>query len=189
MDLTRGTFVGSYEITGLLGVGGMGQVYRAHDTQLGRDVAIKILPAHWLDDPERRLRFDREARTLAALNHPNVAAIYGVEDSNGIPALVLELVDGVTLAERIALGPIPPGEAITLATQIADALDAAHERGIVHRDLKPANVKVSNDGRVKVLDLGLAKVVEASKTSADLTQSPTSTQGGTDQGVLLGTAA
>jgi len=189
MDLTRGTFVGSYEITGLLGVGGMGQVYRAHDTKLGRDVAIKILPAHWLDDPERRLRFDREARTLAALNHPNVAAIYGVEDSNGIPALVLELVDGVTLAERIALGPIPPGEAITLATQIADALDAAHERGIVHRDLKPANVKISNDGRVKVLDFGLAKVVEDGKTNADLTQSPTITRGGTEQGVLLGTAA
>ena len=189
MDLTPGSFVGPYEITGLLGAGGMGQVYRAHDAKLCRDVAIKLLPAHWLDDPDRRTRFDREARTLASLNHPNIAAIYGFEESDGRRALVLELVDGVTLADRLLDGPLPVVEALALGAQIADALDAAHERGIIHRDLKPANIKVSADGRVKVLDFGLAKVATDDESGADVTQSPTVTQGATGQGVLLGTAA
>jgi len=189
MDLTPGTVVGPYEITGLLGAGGMGQVYRARDAKLGRDVAIKILPGHWLDDPDRLQRFDREARTLASLNHPNIAAIYGLEESDGRRALVLELVDGVTLADRLVGGPLPIDEVLGVATQIADALDAAHEGGIVHRDLKPANIKISHEGRVKVLDFGLAKVAKDDKPAADLTQSPTITQGATRQGVLLGTAA
>jgi serine/threonine protein kinase/WD40 repeat protein len=189
MDLTPGTFVGPYEITGLLGAGGMGQVYRARDAKLERDVAIKVLPAHSLDDADRRRRFDQEARTLASLNHPNIAAIYGLEESDGRRALVLELVDGLTLADRLASGPLPIDEALAAATQIADALDAAHEGGIVHRDLKPANIKLSRDGRLKVLDFGLAKVAKDDETAADLTQLPTITYGATRQGVLLGTAA
>ena len=137
----------------------MGEVYRARDTKLNRDVAIKVLPDLFANDPERLARFRREAQVLAALNHPNIAHIHGFEDSNGIHALVMELVDGPTLAERIAQGPIPVTEALPIAKQIAEALEAAHDQGIIHRDLKPANVKVREDGTVKVLDFGLAKLV------------------------------
>src|SRR5688572_17106837 len=166
----------------------MGEVYRAVDAALGRDVAFKILPATFSSDPDRRARFDREARVLATLNHPHIAAIYGVEESGGIRGLVLELVEGDTLAERIVKGPIPIGEALTIARQIADALDAAHEKGIVHRDLKPANIKITADGIVKVLDFGLAKAAGGETSGRDLTQSPTFTIGGTHDGVILGTA-
>ena len=166
-----------------LGVGGMGEVYRARDTTLGRDVAIKILPRHFTADPERLARFEREARMLAALNHPNIGAIYGLEAASGVRALVLELVEGETLADRIQRGPAPVTDALTIARQIADALDAAHEKGIIHRDLKPANIKVTPDGVVKVLDFGLAKAA-----TGEL-QSPTVTVGSTQEGTILGTAA
>ena len=146
--------LGTYVIEGLLGVGGMGEVYRARDTELGRQVAIKILPGAWLADPDRRARLDKEARLLAALNHPHVAAIYGIAEADGVRGLVLELVEGATLAERLSRGPLPLTEALTVAMQIADALDATHEKGIVHRDLKPANIKITPDGVVKVLDFG-----------------------------------
>ena len=182
-----GQQIGSYTIQAPLGVGGMGEVYRARDGTLGRDVAIKILPRAFSIDPDRRARFDREARLLAALNHPHIGAIYGVEDSNGVRALVLELVEGDTLAERIARGPLPINEALTIAHQIADALDAAHEKGITHRDLKPANIKITPDGVVKVLDFGLAKAASGDGSVPDLTQSPTVTVGGTRDGVILGT--
>jgi len=138
--ILTGRRFGAYEVQASIGAGGMGEVYRARDTKLGRDVAIKILPATFSSDPDRRARFDREARVLAALNHPHIAAIYGVEESGGIRGLVLELVEGDTLAERIAKGPLSIREALAIAQQIADALDAAHEKGIVHRDLKPANI-------------------------------------------------
>ena len=147
---------GAHRIVALLGSGGMGEVYRAHDTKLGRDVAIKTLPRLFGADPDRRSRFEREARLLAALNHPHIGAIYGFEDMGGTPALILELVDGDTLAERIAKEPIPMADALTLARQIAEALAAAHSQGIVHRDLKPANIKITAGGVVKVLDFGLA---------------------------------
>jgi eukaryotic-like serine/threonine-protein kinase len=157
--LESGFMLGPYRIEYLLGAGGMGEVYRARDTTLGRDVAIKILPRIFITDPERLTRFEREARMLAALNHPHIGAIYGLEDAAGVRGLVLELVEGSTLADRLANGPLPLKEALAIATQIADALDAAHERGIVHRDLKPANIKITAEGRVKVLDFGLAKVL------------------------------
>src|SRR6188474_1155643 len=150
MALSARTRIGPYEILSALGAGGMGEVYRARDTKLNRDVAIKVLPDLFANDPERLARFHREAQVLAALNHPNIAHIHGFEDSNGIHALVMELVDGPTLAERIAQGPISLTEALPIARQIAQALQAAHEQGIVHRDLKPANVKVREDGTVKV---------------------------------------
>ena len=193
-DLARERFpagrqLGSYVIRGPLGAGGMGEVYRAHDVKLGREVALKILPEQWLADPERRSRLDREARLLAALNHPHIAAIYGVEDVDaaGVRALVLELVEGETLAERLrGRRALPLAEALAIAQQIADALDAAHERGIVHRDLKPANIKITPDGVVKVLDFGLAK---AGGAEGDLSNSPTMTIGGTHEGMILGTAA
>jgi len=188
MSLTPGTRIGAYEVLAPLGRGGMGEVYRARDAKLGRDVAMKVLPAAWLADPDRRGRFDREARTLASLNHPHIGAIYGFEDSGDVRALVLELVEGPTLAERIARGPLPVRETMEIAAQIADALDAAHERGIVHRDLKPANVKVTPDGRVKVLDFGLAKLA-VEDGAPELSQSPTMTVAHTAGGVLLGTAA
>ena len=188
-SLLVGRRIGPYTIQAPLGVGGMGEVYRARDGTLGRDVAIKILPRAFSTDPDRRARFDREARLLAALNHPHIGAIYGVEDSEGIRALVLELVDGDTLAERIARGPLPINEALTIARQIADALDAAHEKGITHRDLKPANIKITPDGVVKVLDFGLAKAASGEASGPDLTQSPAVTVGGTRDGVILGTAA
>ena len=184
-----GRDIRAYRVLSLLGAGGMGEVYRARDTKLGREVAIKILPSAFTRDTERRARFEREARVLATLNHPHIGAIYGLEHADGVQALVLELVDGETLADRIARGPIPPNETLSIARQIADALDAAHEKGIIHRDLKPANIKITPDGVVKVLDFGLAKAVSGDAATADLTQSPTMTVGGTREGVILGTAA
>jgi serine/threonine protein kinase len=157
MALAPGTRIGPYEILGSLGAGGMGEVYRARDTRLDRDVALKILPELFAADPDRLARFEREAKSLAALNHPNIAHIHGIEESGGIRALVMELVEGETLAERIARGPIPMDDALPIARQIAEALETAHDSGIVHRDLKPANIKVRPDGAVKVLDFGLAK--------------------------------
>jgi len=155
-----GKTIGHYQIISLLGKGGMGEVYRARDTKLGRDVAIKVLPDAFATDPDRLARFEREAKTLAPLNHPHIAAIYAVEKSGGILALVMELVEGEDLSQRIARGAIPLDEALPIAKQIAEALEAAHEQGIIHRDLKPANIKVRADGTVKVLDFGLAKAME-----------------------------
>ena len=185
--LVAGQQIGPYQIQGLLGAGGMGEVYRARDTKLGRDVAIKILPRLFVTDPERLARFEREARLLAALNHPNIGAIYGLENVDGTPALVLELVDGPTLADRLAKGPLPVADALTIAAQIALALEAAHDKGIVHRDLKPANVKITPGGAVKVLDFGLAKTAAAG-SRAGVTESPTAGISGTHEGVILGTA-
>jgi len=189
MGLSAGARLGPYEIRALLGVGGMGEVYRARDSKLGRDVAIKILPQVFTSDPERLARFEREARMLAALNHPHIGAIYGVEDAESVHALVLELVEGDTLAERLRRAPVPVTDALAIALQIAEALESAHERGIIHRDLKPANVKITPEGKVKVLDFGLAKAVVSNATSPDLTQSPTVTVSGTYEGAILGTAA
>ena len=152
-----GTRVGPYEVIGPIGAGGMGEVYRARDPRLQRDVAIKILPSSFAQDPDRVQRFEREARILAALDHRHIAAIYGVEDVAGSKGLVLEFVEGLTLAERIARGPLDLHEALTIARQIADAVECAHEQGIIHRDLKPANIKLRSDGTVKVLDFGLAR--------------------------------
>ena len=160
LALTPGTRLGVYEVTAQIGEGGMGQVYRATDTRLKRQVAIKILPPSLAADPDRLARFQREAEVLASLNHPNIAGIYGLEESGGMTALVMELVEGDDLSQRIARGAIPFDEALPIAKQITEALEAAHERGIVHRDLKPANVKVKADGTVKVLDFGLAKAME-----------------------------
>ena len=187
MSLTVGTRLGHYDVTALIGEGGMGQVYRATDTQLGRDVALKILPDAFAADPDRLARFQREAQVLASLNHPGIAAIYGIEKSEDTQALVLELVEGSTLADRIAQGPIPIDEALPIAKQIAEALEAAHEAGVIHRDLKPANIKVREDGTVKVLDFGLAKAFQPDPES-DPSASPTVTAA-TEQGVILGTAA
>ncbi len=214
--LSAGSKLGPYEILSQLGAGGMGEVYRARDTKLGREVAVKVLPSAFSGDPERLARFEREAQLLASLNHPNIAAIYGLEESGGVHALVMELVEGPTLAERLAgtqplarsreagppspLGrgaggegagssPLPLGEALPIARQIAEALEAAHEKGIVHRDLKPANVKVTPEGKVKVLDFGLAKAFAGDSSATDLSQSPTVTSGSTREGVVLGTAA
>ena len=157
MALTVGSRLGHYDVTALIGEGGMGQVWQATDTQLNRQVALKILPDAFAADPERLARFTREAQILASLNHPNIAAIHGIEEAEGTQALVLELVEGPTLADRIAKGPIPLDEALPIAKQIAEALEAAHEAGVIHRDLKPANIKMREDGTVKVLDFGLAK--------------------------------
>jgi eukaryotic-like serine/threonine-protein kinase len=195
MPLTPGARLGPYEVVGLLGAGGMGEVYRAHDTKLGRDVAIKVLPAVYASSPDRLARFEREARLLAALNHPNIAAIYGLEESGEGPALVLELVEGPTLAERLAearaggRAPLPLEEALAISREIAAALEAAHARGIIHRDLKPANLKIVPGGPVKVLDFGLAKVRATDPAAAVLSQAPTVTSDPTQEGVLVGTAA
>jgi serine/threonine-protein kinase len=186
------TRLGAYEILSLLGSGGMGEVWRARDLKLQRDVAIKVLPQALHDDPERLARFQREAQTLAALNHPNIAHIHGFEDSSGVPALVMELVEGPTLADRIAKGRIPLDEALPIAQQLAEGLEAAHEQGIIHRDLKPANIKVRADGTVKILDFGLAKALEPKQPSGvNVTQSPTITTPAmmTGVGVVLGTPA
>jgi serine/threonine protein kinase/Tol biopolymer transport system component len=178
-----GRQLGSYQLRDLIGAGGMGEVYRAHDSKLGRDVAIKILPRAFTRHPERLARFEREGRLLAALNHPHIAAIYGVEESDDLRGIVLELVDGETLAQRLARGRIAIPEVVALARPIADALDAAHEKGIVHRDLKPANVKIRSDGTVKILDFGLAKALD------DADPSPSSTTGVSHEGLILGTPA
>ena len=192
LSLAPGARLGPYEITAAIGAGGMGEVYRATDTKLNRDVAIKVLPVEVAADPERLARFRREAQLLAALNHPNVAAIYGLEEADGRPFLVLELVEGEDLAERLKRGRLPVGEALEIAKQVAEALEAAHEKSIVHRDLKPANVKLTPEGKVKVLDFGLAKAYagdSAVGSSADLSRSPTLAQTGTEAGLILGTAS
>ena len=189
MPLEAGTRLGPYEILSPLGAGGMGEVYRARDGHLGRDVAIKVLPQAVAQDAERLARFQREAQVLASLNHPHIGAIYGLERSGPVEALVLELVEGETLADRLAAGPIPIDEALAMARQIADALEAAHERGIVHRDLKPANVKWTPSGQIKVLDFGLAKAVSGDGSSPDVTSSPTLTARSTEAGIILGSAA
>ncbi len=192
MSLEAGHKLAHYEIIEPIGKGGMGEVYRARDGKLGRDVAIKVLPQEFASDDERLARFEREAKLLASLNHPNIASIYGLEESDGVEALILELVEGPTLAERIAEGPLSPEEALPIAKQIAEALEGGHEAGIIHRDLKPANVKLKEVGSVKVLDYGLAKALEGDATDgadAELSQSPTLTRHGTQVGVILGTAA
>ena len=180
--LIPGVLVGPYRIVGLLGVGGMGEVYRARDTKLNRDIALKVLPKAVALDPDRLSRFKREAQVLAALNHPHIAAIYGLEESGGAQALVLELVDGPTLADRIAHGPIPPDEVLAIARQIARALEAAHEKGIIHRDLKPANIKITGNGAVKVLDFGLAKIWDGAPDADSAL--PTMTASGVGEGIL-----
>ena len=191
MPLSAGSQLGAYEIVSPLGAGGMGEVYRARDPRLGRDVAIKVLPPAFAADAERLARFEREARLLAAMNHAGIAAIYGLEDAGGHPALVMELAEGPTLAERLERGPLPEPESLAVARQLADALEYAHDRGIVHRDLKPANIKLRPDGTVKVLDFGLARALESDPalSAGDLTQSPTLTQRMTRAGTILGTAA
>ena len=185
--LTPGTRLGSYEIKALIGQGGMGEVYRARDTKLDRDVAIKILPAGFATDPDRLARFEREAKTLASLNHPNIAHIHGAEDAGSTRALVMELVEGEDLSQRIARGPMALAEALAIARQIAEAMQTAHDHGIIHRDLKPANVKVKADGTVKILDFGLAKAADAQPVDDSLSHSPTMMA--TMPGTLLGTAA
>jgi serine/threonine-protein kinase len=194
MSLTQGTRFGSYEIVSPLGAGGMGQVYRARDTRLNRDVALKVLPDLFASDPERLARFTREAQTLAALNHPNIAHIHGLEEEGAaqrVRALVMELVEGEDLSTLIARWPLPVPEAIAIARQIADALEAAHEQGIIHRDLKPANIKVRADGTVKVLDFGLAKALapDGANATVDHLNSPTLSVHATQMGIILGTAA
>jgi eukaryotic-like serine/threonine-protein kinase len=184
-----GQVVGQYRIVARIGAGGMGDVYRATDTRLNRDVALKILPGAYSSDPERMARFSREARVLASLNHPNVATIHGLEESAGVRALAMEFVEGRTLAERIAQGPVSLEEALPVARQIAEAIEYAHDRSIVHRDLKPANVIVTTDEKVKVLDFGLAKALEDSPGEQDISNSPTITMAATSAGIILGTAA
>ena len=181
-----GRRIGPYHVHEQIGAGGMGEVYRAHDTKLGRDVAVKILPRHFTSHPGRLARFEREARLLASLNHPHVGAIYGLEEADGLQALVLELVEGDTLADKIARGKIPIGEAVNIARQLADALDAAHAKGIVHRDLKPANIKITPQDRVKVLDFGLAKAAAAEGALETIASEATV---GTEDGIILGTAS
>ena len=189
MTLGAASRVGPYQIVGSLGAGGMGEVYRATDPRLGRDVALKVLPEMFARDGERMARFEREAKVLASLNHPNIAALYGLEDSQGTRALVMELVDGPMLAQRIAQGAMPWEEALPIAKQIAEALEYAHEHGIIHRDLKPANIKLTSAGQVKLLDFGLAKALEGETGAEESQNSPTLTAAATRAGVLLGTAA
>src|ERR1700686_2818435 len=189
MALVAGTKLGSYEVVAPIGAGGMGEVYQAHDTKLGRDVAIKVLPEAFADDLQRLSRFQREAKMLAALNHANIATIYGLEQSAGVTCLVMELVPGETVAERVKAGPLPIEEALKIAVQIAEALEAAHEKQIIHRDLKPANGKVTPQGKVKVLDFGLAKAFGGDAANDDPSNSPTLSAAATMQGVILGTAA
>ena len=191
MPLGPGTTLGPYAVTAKIGEGGMGEVYRARDTKLDRDVALKVLPQAFTDDPDRLARFEREAKVLASLNHPNIGHIYGLEEAEGQKALVLELVEGPTLADRIKQGPIPVDEALPIAKQIADALEEAHEQGVIHRDLKPANIKVRPDGMVKVLDFGLAKAFEPEAGSVSASMSPTIslTAAATQMGMVIGTAA
>ncbi|MEO7972754.1 MAG: serine/threonine-protein kinase, partial [Thermoanaerobaculia bacterium] len=190
-----GTALGNYRITAKLGEGGMGEVWRATDSKLQREVAIKVLPAAFIEDKERLARFEREAQLLAQLHHPNIASIFGLEESEGVRALVMELVEGEDLAERLARGPLPLGDALTIARQIAEALEVAHDKGIVHRDLKPANIMLTADGTIKVLDFGLAKALDPAGAahlpdkSPAMMNSPTLTAAGTQLGMILGTAA
>jgi serine/threonine protein kinase len=188
MRLPAGTLLGPYEILHAIGAGGMGEVYEAHDNKLDRNVAIKVLPEAFAHDRERLSRFQREARMLAALNHPNIATIFGLEQSDGVHYLVMELVPGQTLAERLTMGPVGIEEALKIGGQIAEALEAAHEKRVIHRDLKPANVKVTPEGRVKVLDFGLAKAF-GEDAEQDLPSPPTLTSMGTEAGRILGTPA
>ena len=189
MPLSSGTKLGQYEIAEAIGAGGMGEVYRARNTKLGREVAIKVLPEAFAQNEERLARFEREARLLASLNHPNIATLYGFEQSDGVRFLVMELADGETLAERLRRGPIPVEDALPIFKQIAEGLEAAHEKGIIHRDLKPANIKVSSEGKVKVLDFGLAKAMSGDPVKSEVSESPTITRDATATGVILGTAA
>ena len=181
--------LGNFILAAQIGKGGMGEVYKAKDQKLGRDVAIKVLPEEFAKDADRVARFQREAKLLASLNHPNIAAIYGLEESDGTHFLVLELIEGDTLADRIKGGPIPVEESLKLALQIAEALEAAHEKGVIHRDLKPANIKVTPDEKVKVLDFGLAKAFAGEQENLNLSNSPTLSAAATQQGIILGTAA
>src|SRR5215213_5138101 len=190
MSLASGSKIGSYEIVAAIGAGGMGEVYRARDSKLKREVAIKVLPADVARDRERLARFQREAEVLASLNHPHIAHVYGIEEG----ALVMELVEGEDLSQRIARGPIPIDDALPIARQIAEALEAAHDHGVIHRDLKPANIKVREDGTVKVLDFGLAKAIPQapspkSQAHESLANSPTLSLHATEAGIILGTAA
>ena len=187
--MNSGTQLGSYEILSAIGKGGMGEVWKAKDTKLGREVAIKTLPEEFAQDTDRLARFEREAKLLASLNHPNIAAIYGLEEHQGSRFLVLELVEGDTLGEQIKRGAIPVEESLKLALQIAEALESAHEKGVIHRDLKPANIKITPEGKVKVLDFGLAKALEGDVAEASVSTSPTLSMAATQQGVILGTAA
>src|SRR6202163_499382 len=189
MPLPPGTKLAKYEVVPAIGAGGMGEVYQAHDSNLRRDVAIKVLPEAFAHDADRLSRFQREAKMLAALNHPNIATIHGLEQSGDTSYLVMELVSGETLAERVKAGPLPVEEALKIAVQIAEALEAAHEKGIIHRDLKPANVKLTPEGKVKVLDFGLAKAFAGDAASDDPSNSPTLSAAATMQGTILGTAA
>src|SRR6185503_13377912 len=191
MPLSAGTRIGAYEVTGAIGAGGMGEVYRARDHKLNRDVAIKVLPDLVANDPDRVARFTRESQLLAALNHPNIAQIHGLEQIKEGHALVMELVEGEDLSAQISRGGLSPADALAIARQIASALEAAHEQGIIHRDLKPGNAKVRADGAVKVLDFGLAKALTADTTSgaSEAMNSPTLTARATQLGVILGTAA
>ena len=187
--LASGAMLGPYRVEELIGTGGMGEVYRARDMRLGRDVAIKVLHGGFTLDPEHLARFEREGRMLAALNHPHIAAIHGLEEVDGIPALVLELVEGPTLADRLTAGPLPLKGALNIAHQIAEALEAAHEKGIIHRDLKPANIKITPDGVIKTLDFGLAKVSSGDTCALDLSQPATVTAAALRDGMIMGTAA
>ena len=191
MSLSPGTTLGPYQVTAKIGEGGMGEVWQARDTKLDRDVALKVLPEAFTQDPDRLARFEREAKVLASLNHPNIGSIYGLEEAEGVKALVLELVEGPTLADRIKQGPIPIDEALPIAKQIAEALEAAHEQGVIHRDLKPANVKVKADGMVKVLDFGLAKAFQPDASDPNMSMSPTIslTAAATQMEMIIGTAA
>src|ERR1700694_3026846 len=189
MTIAGGTRLGSYEVVGAIRAGGMGEVYKARDTKLGRDVAIKVLPEAFAHDAERLSRFQREAKMLASLNHPNIATIHGLEQSGDTSYLVMELVSGETLAERVKAGPLGIEEALKIAVQIAEALEAAHEKSIIHRDLKPANVKITPDGKVKVLDFGLAKAFAVDGANANLSNSPTLSMAATNAGLILGTVA
>jgi serine/threonine protein kinase len=190
LAIPSGTRLGSYEVVAPIGAGGMGEVYQAHDAKLGRDVAIKVLPEAFAHDADRLSRFQREAKMLAALNHPNIATIYGLEQSGGTSYPVMELVSGETLQERIKReGEVPLEEALTIAAQMAEALEAAHEKSTIHRDLKPGNVKLTPEGKVKVLDFGLAKAFAGDTTTEDMGNSPTLSMAATMQGVILGTAA
>ena len=184
-----GKTISHYKVLEKIGQGGMGEVYRATDTKLNRDVALKILPEQFASDSQRMGRFQREAEVLASLDHPNIGQIYGIEDAGQTKALVLQLIEGPTLAERIAQGPIPVEEALKIALQMVEGLEAAHEKGVIHRDLKPANIKITPEGQVKILDFGLAKAMEGEAPATDFSQSPTLTNAATQAGVILGTAA